>query len=99
MVFYSTTCNIRSVVNESYIIDVVVVFLMIFSIDCTTMPSDVILSITVDGSTQEITRRYQVIDTLLNARPGSKVVFKILRAGAEMSIELAITTEMLVEYK
>ena len=61
--------------------------------------ADTIISVTVDGVTQNVTRRFHVIDALLNARPGSKVVFKVLRAGAEMSIEIPITTEMLVEYK
>ena len=61
--------------------------------------NDTILSVTVDGVTQNVTRRFHVIDALLNARPDSKVVFKILRAGAEMSIELTVTNDMLVEYK
>jgi C-terminal processing protease CtpA/Prc len=61
--------------------------------------ADVLLSVTVDGVTQEITRRHQPIDALLNARPGSKVVFKILRAGVEMTVEQEITADMLVEYK
>ena len=60
---------------------------------------DVLLSVSIGDETQEITRRHHVIDALLNARPDSKLVFKILRGGVEMTVEHTVTTDMLVEYK
>lgn len=60
---------------------------------------DVLLSITIDGVTKEITRRFQPIDALLTARLGSKITLKILRGTTEMTVEHTVTESMITECK
>ena len=52
---------------------------------------DVIEAITIDGTRHEIMRKFNVIDTMLNARSGSSVVIDIVRAGEKMSITLDVS--------
>lgn len=44
---------------------------------------DVIKSITIGGETKQITRRYQMIDRMLNVRKGDTVLVTVERDGAE----------------
>jgi serine protease Do len=60
---------------------------------------DVINSITIDGVTNKVTRMFHVVDSMLNARPGSTVVMNITRNGAVMDVTVTVTQSMLVEYK
>ena len=61
--------------------------------------ADVLVSIKIDGNEQIINRQHQVIDALLNARIGSKITFKILRGGKEMTVEHTVTKDMIVQCK
>ncbi len=63
------------------------------------LPADFINSITIDGVTYEVSRVFHVVDSMLNARPGSSVVMHISRGGTPMDITLPITEAMLTDYK
>ena len=56
---------------------------------------DVINSITIDTETYEVNRMFHVIDSMLNARVGSTVVFNITRGGTDMEATVSITQSML----
>lgn len=55
---------------------------------------DVIRSITIDGNTIEIQRKFQLIENMFAARIGSTVVFGIERSGVAMSVSFTITENM-----
>ncbi len=55
---------------------------------------DVIRSITIDGTTIEIQRKFQLIENMFAARVGSTVVFKIERNGQTMNVSFTITEDM-----
>ena len=63
------------------------------------LAGDIIKSIEIDGTSYEVTRIFMVVDSMLNARAGSTVTFKILREGAEMSVTLTIPEEALTAWK
>ena len=56
---------------------------------------DVINTLTVGGNQYQITRDFQVIDLMINARVGDTVTFGITRSGAETSVSIEITEAML----
>lgn len=60
---------------------------------------DVINSITIDGVTYEVTRLFHLVDSMLNARPTSKVSINITRNGVEYVVEIPINENMLQELK
>ncbi len=60
---------------------------------------DIIEKITIDGVTYDINRVFHVVDSMLNARPGSTVVMHIKRDGVAKDVSLSITSSMLVDYK
>ncbi len=60
---------------------------------------DVLKSITIDGKTQNITRRHHVIDSMLNARQGSDVVITVERGSEIKQITITITADMIEAYK
>ena len=60
---------------------------------------DVINSITIDGTTYSVTRLFHVVDSMLNARVGSRVVVNVDRGGATIDVSLEITESTLTEYK
>ncbi len=57
---------------------------------------DIIKSITIGANKYEITRMFQVVDSMLNARVGNTVKFEILRGGVPMNVEISITSAALV---
>lgn len=59
---------------------------------------DVILAITIDGARHEVTRTHHLIDTMLNARVGSKVVIHVLRDGTAVDVEIPMTANMIEAY-
>lgn len=59
---------------------------------------DVIKSITVGGETKEVTRRYHIIDEMLNARVGDTVTITVERDGKEMSFDIVITDDCILAY-
>lgn len=59
---------------------------------------DIINTITIGNRTVNITRLHHVIDTMLDARVGEKVVFNVTRNGQAMDVEIFITENMLTEY-
>jgi len=60
---------------------------------------DIIREITVDGVSYSVTRMFQVVDSMLNARAGSAVTFKIFRDGAETSVSITIPESALTKWK
>ena len=61
--------------------------------------NDIINSLTLDGKKHEITRVYHVTDIMLNARPGSTVVFNVTRDGKTLDVTMVATENMLTVYK
>lgn len=59
---------------------------------------DIINSVTIGGATTQITRQYQFIDTLLNARVGNDVTINFTRNGENKSTTVTITESCLAEY-
>lgn len=59
---------------------------------------DIINSITIGGVTTNITRQYQFIDTLLNARVGNDVTINFTRSGERKTVTVTITESCLAEY-
>ena len=60
--------------------------------------SDVINSITIDGTEYKVTRKFHVFDRMLKVRIGSTVVFNITRNGVEQNVEFKIEEKDLVAY-
>ena len=60
---------------------------------------DVIKSVAVDGVKCSVTRIHNVVDSMLNARVGSRVVITIVRDGAKKEVTIPIVAGMLTEYK
>lgn len=59
---------------------------------------DVLLSLTLNGKTVQITRRYHVIDAMLDVREGDTVLLTFLREGKEHTAELRVTKEYMIAY-
>lgn len=59
---------------------------------------DVLLSVTVNGQTHQITRQYHVIDRMLDMREGDMVSFTILRDGQQLTVDITITADCLTAY-
>lgn len=57
---------------------------------------DVINSITIDGKEYEVKRMFHVIDSMLNARADSTVVFNITRGTENHSLTVELSDELLV---
>ena len=55
---------------------------------------DVVRSLTIDGKTVEIERKYQLIENMFAAHVGSTVVFGIERNGQSMNVTFTITENM-----
>ena len=60
---------------------------------------DVINSITIDGVKYDITRLHHVIDSMLYARVGSKIVINITRASETTDVEIEAKDAMFTDYK
>ncbi len=60
---------------------------------------DIIKSVTVDGVEYETRRMYEVIDSMLNARVGSEVVFAVDRDGTPMDVSFVIDQSTLTAVK
>lgn len=58
---------------------------------------DVVNTLTVGGIKYEITRSFQIIDLMINARAGDSVTFGIIRAGESIDVSIQITENMLNE--
>lgn len=59
---------------------------------------DVIDKVIIGDITTEITRQYQFIDALLNARVGNDVTIEFTRNGVKQKISVTITEDCLAEY-
>ena len=60
---------------------------------------DLIRTITIGGATHEITRNYNIIETMLGARVGDTVVIGITRDGVDMDVTFTITEAALSDVK
>ena len=63
------------------------------------LAGDIIKSIEIDGTEYEVSRIFMVVDSMLNARAGSTVTFKILRSGEEASVTVTIPESALTAWK
>ena len=61
--------------------------------------NDIINSITVDGRKHEVTRIYNVVDAMLDARVGSTVVVNVTRGTETLDVTIPITESMLKQCK
>lgn len=59
---------------------------------------DVLVSVTVGGTTKQVTRQHHIIDMLMTARPGDKVTFEVLRNGVNTSLTVTLTEDCLTAY-
>ncbi len=59
---------------------------------------DILVSVSLDGVTTQITRQHHIIDRMLTARPGDTVIFVILRDGKETTVEITVTEDCLTAY-
>ena len=66
--------------------------------DGVLMVGDVICAVTIGEKTVQVTRQYHVIDTMLDARVGSTVVFSILRGGESMDVSFTLDEDSLTAY-
>lgn len=57
--------------------------------------SDVIKTLQIDGKAYEITRSYNFVDAMLNAKEGSEIVVTLLRDGTEQSVSFTVTADSL----
>ena len=62
------------------------------------MSDDVIKSIQVGDRTVEVKRMYHLIDTMLYARVGDKIIATVIRDGKELQLTITITEDCLTEY-
>ncbi len=62
------------------------------------LKNDVIVAITIDGVRHEVTRTHHLIDTMLNARVGSKVIIHVLRDEKAVDVEIPMTANMIEAY-
>ena len=60
--------------------------------------NDVILSVTLNGTTTEVTREYHITDIMLVVRAGDTIQLRVLRGGEELHVSIAITEGCLTEY-
>ena len=60
--------------------------------------NDIIRSVTLNGTTKEITRKHMVIDIMLKARVGDTVQFTVIRNGSEKNISITVTENCLAAY-
>ena len=61
--------------------------------------NDIINSITIDGRKHEVTRIYNVVDAMLDARVGSTVVVNVTRGTETLDVTIPITESMLKQCK
>ncbi|MBE6567538.1 MAG: trypsin-like serine protease [Ruminococcaceae bacterium] len=59
---------------------------------------DVLVSITLDGKTTQITRQHQIIERMLDARVGDTVTIALIRGGTNMTIDITITQDSVASY-
>lgn len=60
--------------------------------------NDIIRSVTLNGTTKEVTRKHMVIDIMLEARVGDTVQFTVIRNGSEKNISITVTEDCLTAY-
>ncbi len=61
--------------------------------------NDIVNSITIDGKTYEVSRIFHVVDSMLNARPGSSVTMNVTRGEQALELAIPITQDMLTAYR
>ncbi len=59
---------------------------------------DVLVSVTRNGETLEITRQHHAIDMMLDVRAGDTVTLRILRNGETQTVSVTVTEDCLTEY-
>ena len=59
---------------------------------------DQLIAISINGNTKTITRQFQLIDTMVTARPGDVVEFTVLRDGVEQVLTITVTEDCLTAY-
>ena len=59
---------------------------------------DVIVDMSINDVKYDITRQYQVVDLMLDARVGDVVKFNVLREGKSESVSFTVTEDRIIEY-
>lgn len=59
---------------------------------------DVLVSATLNGETQAVTRQHHVIDLMLKARAGDSMQITVLRDGKEQTVTVKLTEDCITEY-
>jgi serine protease Do len=60
---------------------------------------DIINSITIDGIKYEITRSFQVVDSMINARATSKISINVTRDGKTLDVEIPVDASRLKDWE
>ena len=98
-----TTTHSKAVYDEETGLLNVVETVAVYSVDETKLGrvfqvDDQLVSITLGGKTKVITRQFQLIDTMVNARVGDVVEFVVLRNGVEQTLTITVTEDCLTAY-
>ena len=57
-----------------------------------------LVSATLNGNKKDITRRYHIIDLMLDVRAGDVVEIVVLRGGEEVTVSVEITENCISAY-
>ena len=98
-----TATHSKAVYDEDTGLLNVVETVVVYSVDETKLGrvfqvDDQLLSITLGGKTKVVTRQFQLIDTMVNARVGDVVEFVVLRNGVEQTLTITVTEDCLTAY-
>ena len=59
---------------------------------------DILVDVTLDGVTLDITRQYHIIDMMLDVRVGDTLLLNVIRANETILLSIVITEDCLTSY-
>lgn len=96
--------NVKTVINEKTGLLEIIETVSVTTVNSGSLADgviktgDIIKSVTIGGTTKEVTRRHMVIDMMLKAREGDVIEFVVLRGGEEKTVSITITKDCLTSY-
>lgn len=98
-----TTTHSKAVYEEETGLLRVVETVVVYTVDPNLLGKvfqvgDQLISISINGESKTITRQYQLIDTMVTARPGDEVQFTVVRDGQERVLTVIVTEDCLTAY-
>jgi serine protease Do len=98
-----TTTHSKAVYEEETGLLRVVETVVVYTVDPNLLGKvfqvgDQLISISINGESKTITRQYQLIDTMVTARPGDEVQFTVVRDGQEQVLTVIVTEDCLTAY-